>query len=47
MDVKNTFLHGELDQEMYMLQPQEFENKLHPHHVCELKKELYGLKSAP
>ncbi|XP_020682396.1 uncharacterized protein LOC110099539 [Dendrobium catenatum] len=43
----NAFLHGKLDQPVYMTQPQGFEDSHLPHHVCLLHKAIYGLKQAP
>ncbi|KAM7479031.1 hypothetical protein LguiA_027244 [Lonicera macranthoides] len=47
LDVKNAFLYGELDRDIFMEQPQGFVSKEFPNHVCRLKKALYGLKQAP
>jgi hypothetical protein len=47
MDVKSTFLNGDLEEEVYMEQPEGFSLKDNPDYVCKLKKALYGLKQAP
>ena len=44
MDVKTTFLHGDLEEKIYMSQPEGFEVKGKENLVCRLKKSLYGLK---
>jgi len=47
MDVKTVFLNGELDEEIYMEQPEEFVMPGQEKTVCRLRKSLYGLKQAP
>ncbi|GKB05412.1 zinc finger, CCHC-type containing protein, partial [Tanacetum coccineum] len=47
MDVKTTFLNGDLDEEVYMKQPEGFVMPGNEHKVCQLVKSLYGLKQAP
>ena len=44
MDVKTTFLNGELEEEIYMDQPDGFVANDQENKVCKLLKSLYGLK---
>ncbi|GJR60375.1 retrovirus-related pol polyprotein from transposon TNT 1-94 [Tanacetum coccineum] len=46
MDVKTTFLNGELKEEVCVYHPEGFVDQDNPSHVYKLKKALYGLKQA-
>ena len=49
MDVKTAFLNGDLDEEIYMEQPEGYkcQNAKGENLVCKLQKSLYGVKQAP
>jgi hypothetical protein len=47
MDVKSTFLNGELEEEVYIEQPKRFQLSENADYVCKLNKALYGIKQAP
>lgn len=46
-DVKTAFLNGDIEEDLYMIQPQGFVSEEHPDLVCRLKRSLYGLKQSP
>jgi hypothetical protein len=46
MDVKSSFLNGELEEEVYIEQPEGFQLSENTDYVCKLNKALYGIKHA-
>ena len=46
MDVKMAFLNGDIDEELYMMQPKGFVDPNNAGKVCKLKKSIYRLKQA-
>ncbi|GJX75491.1 transposable element [Tanacetum coccineum] len=47
LDVKTAFLHGDLEEEIYMSQPEGFVVQGKEDYVCKIRKSLYGLKQSP
>ena len=47
METKSSFLNGELEEEVYIEQPEGFQLLENAYYVCKSKKALYGLKQAP
>ncbi|XP_019225056.1 PREDICTED: uncharacterized protein LOC109206664 [Nicotiana attenuata] len=47
LDIKNVFLHGDLQEEVYIEQPPDFVAQGEYEKVCHLKNSLYGLKQSP
>ncbi|GJW01632.1 putative ribonuclease H-like domain-containing protein [Tanacetum coccineum] len=47
MDVKNAFLYGQIEEEVYVCQPPGFEDPKYPDKVYRVMKALYGLHQAP
>ena len=47
LDIKNAFLHGDLQEEVYMEQPPGFVAQGECQKVCRLRKAIYGLKQSP
>ena len=46
IDVKTVFFNRNLEEEVYMSQPEGFVSSERPNQVCKLKKSIYGLKQA-
>ena len=46
MDVKTAFLNGKLEEDVYMTQPEGFDNPKDAGKVCKLQRSIYGLKQA-
>nr|GEU67589.1 hypothetical protein [Tanacetum cinerariifolium] len=47
MDVKSAFLYGTIDEEVYVMQPPEFQDPEFPARVYKVEKAMYGLHQAP
>nr|GFA99235.1 hypothetical protein [Tanacetum cinerariifolium] len=47
MDVKSAFLYGNIDEEVYVMQPPRFQDPEYPARVYKVEKVMYGLHQAP
>ena len=47
LDVQTAFLHGDLDEELYLQEPELFKDPSYPTYVCRLRKSIYGLEQSP
>ena len=47
VDIETTFLHGDLEETIYMEQPKMMENDNYPDYVYKLYTPMYGLKQSP
>jgi hypothetical protein len=47
LDVHNAFLHGVLEEVVYIRQPPGYEDKRAPHRIYKLDNAIYGIKQAP
>ena len=47
LDINNAFLNGQLEDDVFMVQPEGFIDQEKPDYVCKLNRSLYGLKQAP
>jgi hypothetical protein len=46
LDIKNAFMHGDLEDEIYMEQPLSFVSQMECNLLCKLHASLYGLKQS-
>jgi hypothetical protein len=46
MDIKTTFLNGNLTEDVHMTQPEGFFYPKHARKICKLQRSIYGLKQA-
>jgi hypothetical protein len=46
MDVKTVFLNGNIEEELYMVQPEGFFDPKNANKVCKLQRSIYGIKQA-